>query len=174
MDPFRPRHALPCRADEFGFATLRHTTSITKEARMSRTYRLVLTLTAIVAASLAAPLALEAQGTSAHSKEDFTEERFAQLQAEGAFILVDVFAPWCPDCAIQQTVLAEYRAQYPTVPLHTLTVNFDTQKDIVTRFRAPRQSTLILFRGTEQLWFSVAETRTEPIVRALNEGFARR
>lgn len=113
-----------------------------------------------------------AQSDPLHTKEDFTQERFAELQAEGALILVDIFADWCPTCAIQQTVLADYRAANPGVPLHTLTVDFDTQKELVTYFRAPRQSTLILYRGTEQLWYSVAETRNEVIVQALNEGAA--
>lgn len=111
-----------------------------------------------------------AQTPSAHSEEPFTWERFEQLQAEGALILVDIYASWCPDCAIQQEVLAEYREEHPAVPLHTLQVDFDEQKDVVTSFRAPRQSTLILYRGTERLWFSVAETRAEAIFEALNEG----
>jgi hypothetical protein len=87
---------------------------------------------------------------------------------------VDIFADWCPTCAIQQRVLDEYRSQHPEVPLYTLTVDFDTQKEYVTLFRAPRQSTLILYRGDEQLWYSVAETRSEVIVQALNEGTADR
>ena len=117
---------------------------------------------------------LQAQAGPTQSKEAFTHERFAELQAQGALILVDVFADWCPTCAIQQTVLAEYREQHPGVPLHTLTVDFDTQKDLVTHFRAPRQSTLILYRGTDQVWFSVAETRPEVIAQALNESAGQR
>ena len=110
-----------------------------------------------------------AQTAPAHSKEAFTHARFAELQAAGTLILVDIFADWCPTCAIQQTVLAEYRKRNPDVPLHTLTVDFDRQKDVVAYFRAPRQSTLILYRGTQRLWFSVAETRTEVIAQALDE-----
>ncbi|MEX1258617.1 MAG: thioredoxin family protein [Gemmatimonadota bacterium] len=141
---------------------------------MTRTLKLPFLFGVALLAATVSATGLEAQAATAHSKEDFTQERFAQLQAEGAFILVDIFADWCPDCAIQQRVLTEYREQHPDVPLHTLVVNFDTQKDIVTQFRAPRQSTLILFRGTEQLWFSVAETRAEVLVQALNEGYAGR
>ena len=110
-----------------------------------------------------------AQTAPAHSEEAFTHARFAELQAAGALILVDIFADWCPTCAIQQTVLTEYREQNPDVPLHTLTVDFDRQKDLVIHFRAPRQSTLILYRGTEQIWFSVAETRTEVIAQVFDE-----
>ena len=92
-------------------------------------------------------------------REAFTPERFRALQEQGALILVEVFADWCPTCAMQQRVLTDFREQHPAMPLHTLTVNFDTQKEWVRHFGAPRQSTLIIYKGRERLWFSVAETR---------------
>lgn len=102
-------------------------------------------------------------------KEPFTEERFEALQEQGAYVLLDVFADWCPTCAAQQKVLAAFQEQHPDAPLHILTIDFDDQKDLVRRFRAPRQSTLILYHGTEQIWFSVAETREDPIFEALGQ-----
>ena len=117
-------------------------------------------------------LAALALGTSvtalAVENEPFTQERFEQLQAAGAKILVDISAPWCPDCKKQQAVLTDYQAQNPDSGLHILVVDFDTQKEWVTHFKAPRQSTLILFSGAEQVWFSVAETRQEEIFTALD------
>ncbi len=124
--------------------------------------------TAAVAALAASGLAL-ATGTAAtaQSKEAFTPERFEELQAQDALILIDVFADWCPVCAMQQEVLAAFREEHPDVPLRILTVDFDTQKEWVRHFGAPRQSTLILYRGQERLWFSVAETRADRIVAEL-------
>lgn len=121
--------------------------------------------TMLGAAVLAA--VLSASSLAAQSKESFTQERFRALQAENALILIDVFADWCPTCAIQQDVLAEFRMEHPEVPMHTLTVDFDEQKEWVSHFNAPRQSTLILYRGEEQLWFSVAETRADRIVNEI-------
>jgi len=105
-------------------------------------------------------------------REAFSEARFQALQAEGALVLVDVHADWCPTCAMQQTVIAAYAAARPQVRLHHLIVDFDADKRWVTHFRAPRQSTLILFRGTEQLWFSVAETREAEIFAAIDKAVA--
>jgi thiol-disulfide isomerase/thioredoxin len=116
-------------------------------------------------------LALLLSGGSAfaqQTKQGFTAERFAALQQEGALILVDVFADWCSTCARQQRVLSEFREMHPDVPLHTLTVDFDSQKQYVRQFRAPRQSTFILFRGSERIWFSVAETDRDRIFAELN------
>jgi thiol:disulfide interchange protein len=128
---------------------------------------------ALAALTISAP-ALEAQAPPSQTKEPFTQERFEALQSQGALILVDIYAPWCPDCALQQTALSRYREQNPTVALRTLVVDFDNQKSVVTAFRAPRQATLILFRGTERLWFAVAETRFDVIAQALNEGARKR
>ena len=103
-------------------------------------------------------------------KEPFSPERFAALQAENQLVLVDIYATWCPTCAQQREILKAYRAEHPDVALHILEVNFDDDKASVKRFRAPRQSTLLLYRGEEQLWFSVAETRQEAIFAAINQG----
>jgi thioredoxin 1 len=102
-------------------------------------------------------------------KEPFTPERFKALQAEGALIVLDVFADWCPTCAKQQEVLAAYRKAHPDVKLHVLEIDFDNDKKAVREFRAPRQSTLLIFKGERQLWFSVAETRQDVIFDALNK-----
>jgi thioredoxin 1 len=130
-------------------------------------------LVGLVAAAATAP-ALRAQEKemAPPRKEAFTAERFAQLQGEGALVLLDVFAPWCPTCAQQQKVLAEYRTRHPEVPLYTLTIDFDGQKEYVRRFGAPRQSTLILYKGTERVWFAVAETRADVITAELNRAAA--
>jgi len=117
-------------------------------------------------------LALGAGTAAAQEHETFTAERFAALQAEGAIILLDVYADWCPTCAQQQKVLADYRERHPDAPIHFLRIDFDSQKQYVTRFRAPRQSTLIIYHGDERVWFSVAETKSEAIFDALNGAVA--
>jgi thioredoxin 1 len=115
-------------------------------------------------------LVLGAGSLNAQEKEAFTPERFAELQDQGALVLIDVFADWCPTCAQQQPILADFQEKHAEVALHILEVNFDRQKEHVIRFAAPRQSTLILYRGTERLWFSVAETRPDVIFGELMKG----
>lgn len=114
------------------------------------------------------------QPASAQTHEPFTQARFEALQAQNALVLIDVFAPWCPTCARQQTALAAYQEAHPDVPLHVLRVDFDNQKSVVRQFRAPRQSTLLLYKGTERVWFSVAETRRNVLFAAINTAAARR
>lgn len=101
-------------------------------------------------------------------KEPYTSERFQELQAAGELILIDVFADWCPTCARQQQVLEKYVAEHPDVDLNVLVVDFDKDRHHVRALRAPRQSTLLLFKGEEQYWYSVAETREDVIFDAIN------
>ena len=114
-----------------------------------------------------AALLLTIGSLAAQEKEAFSEERFQALQAEDALILIDVYADWCPTCAAQQEVLASFKEKHPDVGLHVLTVDFDDQKEWVKHFKAPRQGTFILFRGEEQIWYAVAETREAEIFAQL-------
>lgn len=102
-------------------------------------------------------------------KEPFTQERFEALQAAGEVVLIDVFASWCPTCKKQQEVLTQFRAENPNAEFHILVVDFDKDKDWVRHFRAPRQSTLLLYVGDKQYWYSVAETRHEVIADEINK-----
>lgn len=101
--------------------------------------------------------------------QPFNMEKFEALQHDGKVVLIDVFANWCPTCAKQNEILADYRNARPDSKLHILKVDFDRQKKWVRHFRAPRQSTLILYRGDELIWFSVAETRKDVIFEQLDE-----
>lgn len=98
----------------------------------------------------------------------FSQAEFEALQASDALVLVNVAADWCPTCRRQQTVLAAFQLAHPDVDLHILRVDFDAQKNWVAHFKAPRQSTLVLFKGSRQVWFSVAETRQGKIFEAIN------
>ena len=100
--------------------------------------------------------------------ESFSNERFAQLQEEGKLVLIDVFAPWCSTCARQHEVLKKYQAEHPDVDLHILSVDYDNDRQTVRQLRAPRQSTLLLYKGETQFWYSVAETREDVIFDSIN------
>lgn len=111
-------------------------------------------------------------GLAQAAQQPFTQEAFERLQQEGAIILVDVYAEWCPTCRKQHEVLQSYREQNPDKAFHTLVVDFDDDKKWVRHFRAPHQSTLILFAGDKQVWFSVAETRYDEIATQIDKAIA--
>ncbi|MFN2327915.1 MAG: thioredoxin family protein [Chromatocurvus sp.] len=115
-------------------------------------------------------LAFSASTLAAAERQPFTLERFETLQADNALILLDVWAKWCPTCARQGRILARYLEERPKSELQILVIDFDNQKEWVRHFRAPRQSTFLLYRGDEQLWFSVAETDPDEIFSRLDAG----
>jgi len=124
--------------------------------------------------ALLVPIQVRASASEVSTKpEPFEIERFQELQEADALVLIDVAASWCPTCARQKALVARYRAEHPDVPLHVLRVDYDDQKQWVQHFKAPRQSTLILYKGAEQVWFAVAETREEVLFRAFDEAAGR-
>lgn len=103
------------------------------------------------------------QAAEGPQAEPFSQSRLKALQAENALVLVDIAADWCPTCAKQKAILAKFQRQYPDARLTILSVDFDKQKEWVIHFKAPRQSTFVLFKGETQRWFAVAETREDVI-----------
>ncbi|WP_330926600.1 thioredoxin family protein [Candidatus Sororendozoicomonas aggregata] len=112
---------------------------------------------------------LEKQTSTHFEKQAFTKELFDKYQSEGVVTLIDVFAKWCPTCAKQQEVLNAYFQENPTSKIKVLVVDYDTQKEWVKYFEAPRQSSLYIYAKGKKEWFSVAETRKNEIFALLKK-----
>jgi len=102
--------------------------------------------------------------------EAYSSERLASLQAEGKTVLVDVFADWCPTCRAQSVVLDVALLEPRYAGLAKLKVDWDDQRDAARALGAPRQSTLMLFRGGKRLTLSVAETNDGKLREFLDKG----
>ena len=97
----------------------------------------------------------------------YTQAAFEAAQAQGRPILIDVYAPWCPTCRAQEPVLERLTATSTYSDLVVFRVDFDSQKDVLRRFGAQRQSTLIAFRGTRETGRNVGVTAYFEIERLL-------
>lgn len=86
-------------------------------------------------------------------------------------ILVDIYADWCGTCKKQKKAIKQYFEKHSERELHVLVVDFDKQKEMVAMLGAPRQSTLLLFKGDKQFWYSVAESRYEVIAEKIEYAF---
>ncbi len=91
----------------------------------------------------------------------YTPDAFAAAQKAGRPILIEVSAPWCPICRTQKPILAGLRQQARFRDLVIFEVDFDSQKDVLRRFDARMQSTLIAFKGETETGRSVGETQPE-------------
>ncbi len=101
---------------------------------------------------------------AAQAGQPFNDKVFKQAQADGKAVLVHVTAPWCPTCRQQHPIVQEIEKQNPSLMVYE--VDFDTAKDVLKRFRAQYQSTLIVFKGSKEVARSTGETDPAPL-RAL-------
>ena len=122
----------------------------------------MLTRRSILIASLVAG-AFTMSPALAETVPTFDAEAFADAQKAGRPILIAIHASWCPTCKAQAPILSELRADPKFKNLAYFVIDFDSQKDLVNRFGARMQSTLIIFKGEKEEGRSVGDTNRDSI-----------
>jgi thiol-disulfide isomerase/thioredoxin len=114
---------------------------------------------------LMAGLALGLIGTRAFAAPStpFTPDVFRAAQAADKAILVDITASWCPVCKVQKPILTRLLASPRFAEMVAFEVDFDRQKDALRLVDARIQSTLIVYRGTDELGRTVGDTNPTSI-----------
>ena len=123
---------------------------------------LIATVLAFVLSPIAAAIAI--------APVVFDDAAFTAAQAANKTILVQVHADWCPQCAAQRPILAKALASDKYKDVVTFNIDWDTQKDLVRKFNAQRQSTLIVFKGAKETGRSAGATQEAPILDLLATG----
>ena len=93
----------------------------------------------------------------------WSDDAFAAAQAAGEPLIIHVTAPWCPTCHAQAPTLQSLIKDPAYDDLLILDVDFDSQKDVLRRFRVQTQSTLIAFRDGAEVDRSVGVTDPKAI-----------
>lgn len=104
--------------------------------------------------------------TSAGEPRPYDPAAFKAAQAAGKPIVVEIHADWCTECKVQNRILNKLSDQAPYTGLVRLRVDYDKQKEVVTEFKAKKQSTLVVYKGDKELARAVGITSEEKI-RAL-------
>lgn len=105
----------------------------------------------------------------AASQRPFDEGAFTAAQKAGRPILIAIHASWCPTCKAQAPILSNLTADPKFKDLEYFRVDFDAQKDVVRRFGARMQSTLIVFKGDKEQGRSVGDTDRKSIAALLDK-----
>jgi thioredoxin 1 len=105
----------------------------------------------------------------AANAQPFNDAAFAEAQKAGKPIFVAIHASWCPICKAQTPILSQLMADPKFKDLVYFTIDFDSQKDLVRRFGARMQSTLISFKGATEQGRSVGDTNRQSIAALLNK-----
>ncbi len=103
----------------------------------------------------------------AAEEQPFTREAFLAAQNTGKSILVEIHASWCPTCQAQKPILGKLFADPKFKNLAVFRVDFDSQKDDVRNFKARIQSTLITFKGNQEVARSVGDSNPDSIADLL-------
>ena len=118
--------------------------------------------------TLTASAFLIATSMLAHAGQPFDASAFQQAQAAGKAILVDVSAPWCPTCKVQRPIVQEIEKSTPNLVVYE--VDFDSAKDVLKRFCVQSQSTLIVFKGANEVGRSTGDTNPASIKALVSKG----
>jgi thiol-disulfide isomerase/thioredoxin len=121
----------------------------------------------IKAAAAAASVLCAPAPVFAAEEQPFTRQAFLAAQKDGKSILVEIHASWCPTCQAQRPILGKLFADPKFKNLAVFRVDFDSQKDEVRNFKARIQSTLITFKGNEEIARSVGDTNPDSIADLL-------
>jgi thioredoxin 1 len=122
----------------------------------------------LLAAAAAGAAVSSAPGLAA-GPQPFDDAAFAAAQRAQKPIFIAIHASWCPTCKAQTPILADLMADSKFKNLVYFTIDFDSQKDLVRRFGARMQSTLIAFKGANEEGRSVGDTRRESIAALLDK-----
>lgn len=101
--------------------------------------------------------------------QPFDAKAFQASQAAGKSILIDVTAPWCPTCKRQRPIVQQIEKDRPDLVVYE--VDFDSAKDVLKQLRVQNQSTLIVFRGTNEMGRSTGDTDVRSIGALVAKAF---
>jgi thioredoxin 1 len=111
---------------------------------------------AVAAIFAAAATAAFAQNPT--TKVKFDQAAFDAAQAADKPIVVEVTAPWCPTCKAQAPIVSSLMARPEMSGVTLMTVDFDSQKDVLKKLNVSQQSTLIAFKGKAETSRSTGDT----------------
>ena len=102
----------------------------------------------------------------------FTQRDFDMLTHEGKPVVLDISATWCPTCKAQQPIIDGLMKKPAYKDVTLMTIDFDSAKPTLKKFKVTMQSTLVAFKGAKEVGRSVGDTTPEGleglIKRAVN------
>ena len=101
----------------------------------------------------------------------FNKELFDKAQSDGKIVVISSWIKYCSSCAGQMKILqnAKNKGELLDIKFDNIEYfSFDvTKKEISNFFDVQYQTTLIIFRGNQEVYRSVGETTEDLIYEAL-------
>ncbi|MCK6426508.1 MAG: thioredoxin family protein [Burkholderiaceae bacterium] len=116
---------------------------------------------------LCAAVALTASAwAQALEVKPFSAEALAAAQQAGQPVAVHFHAEWCPTCKLQEKALTQLKGE-SGLDLTVLVADYDKEKELKKAMRVRTQSTLVVFRGTQEKARLAGDTAADKIRAAL-------
>jgi thioredoxin 1 len=93
----------------------------------------------------------------------FDQKAFTDAQAAGRSILVEFYTTWCPVCKVQRPFLTTLGQNPKYQKIAYFEIDFDRHKELAREFRVHKQSTLIVFKGKNEIARSTGDTNKTSI-----------
>jgi thioredoxin 1 len=122
----------------------------------------------LAAAALGAVIALTPL-FSAQAAQSYSDKAFTAAQAAGKPILLHITAPWCPTCRAQKPILSKIESEPKFKNLVVLNIDFDSSKGLLRKLRVAQQSTLIVYKGKQEVGRSTGDTNPDSIAALLGK-----
>ena len=104
----------------------------------------------------------------AHDGDEIIPGFNAALKA-GSPVLIHVTAPWCEVCQLQKPIVADLLTQPDFKAMKKFDVDFNSQKEILARYRVTTQSTMIVYKGGEEVYRQTGQSDAEVIEALLRK-----
>lgn len=114
-------------------------------------------------------LALVANVASALDIEPYTQEKLASLQAQNKPAALHFHAGWCSTCAAQSTVFKSIESSKDLKGLTLLVVDFDGNKALRSQLKVKSQSTIIVYKGNNEVARSAGDARADSVKALLSK-----
>ncbi len=104
-------------------------------------------------------------------KTTFDKELFNKAKSEGKIVVVSSWMKYCSSCANQMKVLQKAKKQGELLDIKFDNIkyfSFDvTNSEIANLFNVQYQTTLLIFKGNQEVYRSIGETTEDLIYEAL-------
>ena len=109
---------------------------------------------------------------SAMEKETtFNKQLFDKAQADGKIVIVSSWIKYCTSCASQMKILNQAKKEGKLLDIDFANIEyfaFDvTNKEIANLFDIQYQTSLLIFKGSDEVYRSIGETTEDLIYEAI-------
>ena len=97
-------------------------------------------------------------------KTTFNKELFNKAQSDGKVVVVSSWIKYCYSCASQMKVLDKAKKEFENIEYFTFDV---TNQEIANLFKVEYQSTILIFKGSNEVHRSIGVTSKEEIYKII-------